>query len=147
MPAGLPRPTPDGKPFCNSLDRGRGRLIYLSVPYGLGIDGRAIPAVPRLMAHLTRGLMPLEVHGDVEWLLGGTDTGWLVTLLNPAGQHKAQQGITPTDFRQNRPVTIKARMPITTAVDRLLPDEPLGVEDNTLHCEVSAGGVRIIEMR
>lgn len=139
--------TPDGKPFCTAFDRGGGRLIYLSVPYGLGVDGRAVPAVARLMAHLTRGLMPLEIHGDVQWMLNRTDTGWLVTLLNPAGQQKPQQGITPTDFRQNRQVTINSHVPITTTVDRLLPDERPIVKDNTLHCEVPAGGVRIIEVR
>ena len=80
-------------------------------------------------------------------MLNRTETGWLVTLLNPAGQQKPQQGITPTDFRQNRPVTIKSHVPITTAVDRLLPDERPVVRDNTLHCEVPAGGVRIIEVR
>ncbi len=87
------------------------------------------------------------VTGEIEWMLNRTDTGWLVTLLNPAGQQKPQQGITPTDFRQNRQVTIKSHVPITTAVDRLLPDERPVVKDNTLHCEVPAGGVRIIEVR
>jgi hypothetical protein len=139
--------SPDGKAFCAGMDRGRGRLIYLSVPHGLGIDQRAVPAVARLMAHLTRGLMPIEVEGDVEWLVNRSDTCWLVTLLNPAGQHKPQQGITPTDFRQNQPVTIRSRVPISEARDRLLPDNRLVVENGAAGCEVSAGGVRIIELR
>ena len=68
-------------------------------------------------------------------------------LDDAAGQQKPQQGITPTDFRQNRRVTIKSHVPITTAVDRLLPDDRLVVKDNTLGCEVPAGGVRVIEVR
>lgn len=80
-------------------------------------------------------------------MLNRTETGWLITLLNSAGQQKSQQGITPTDFRQDRPVTIKSHVQITTAVDRLLGDDRLVVRDNTLRCEVSAGGVRIIEVR
>ena len=139
--------TPDGQAVCAAFDRGRGLLIYLSVPHGLGIDRRAVPLVPRLMAHLTRGLMPVEVRGDVEWIVNRTESGWLVTLLNPAGQHKPQQGITPTDFRENRLVTIESTVPITSARDRLLPDDKLSVEQNTVQCEVSAGGVRIIELR
>jgi hypothetical protein len=106
----------------------QGRLVHLSVPYGLGIDRRAVPAVARLMAHLTRGLMPLDVRGDIEWMVNRSDTGWLVTLLNPAGQQKPQQGITPTDFRKNRQVTVKSRVPIITAVDRLLEADPLVVK-------------------
>ena len=84
--------TPDGKCFCAAFDRGRGRLIYLAVPYGMGIDRRAMPVLPRLMAHLTRGLMPVEVSGEVEWMVNRTAAGWLITLLNPAGQSKPQQG-------------------------------------------------------
>jgi hypothetical protein len=139
--------TSEGQPFCTAFDRGRGRLIYLSVPHGLGIDGRAIPVVARLFAHLTRGLMPVTVAGDVEWMVNRSETGWLVTLLNPAGQLKPQQGITPTDFRENRPVSIRSLVPIKSARDRLLPDEKLVVEGNTVSCEVSAGGVRIIELQ
>lgn len=60
-------------------------MVYLSAPYGLGIDRRAVPVVARLMAHLTRRLMPVEVRGDVEWMLNRTEPGWLITLLNPAG--------------------------------------------------------------
>ena len=46
-PAGRPlATTPDGKCFCAAFDRGRGRLVYLAVPYGMGIDRRAMPVAP-----------------------------------------------------------------------------------------------------
>ncbi|MEX2026552.1 MAG: hypothetical protein WEH44_04615, partial [Pirellulaceae bacterium] len=138
--------TPDGKCFCAAIDRGAGRLIYLSVPRGLGIDMAIHPVVPRLMAHLSRGLMPVEVVGrdsvarpsglaaehqpwGVEWLVNRTSSGWCVTLLNPAGQDKPQHGITPTDYRQNKQVVIRSHVPITTVKDRLLPDDVLKVEN------------------
>jgi hypothetical protein len=78
--------------------------------------------------------------------VGRSQKGWLVTLLNPAGQLKPQQGITPTDYRENRRVAIKCRVPITSARDRLLPAERLEVKDNTLRLEALAGSVRIIEL-
>jgi hypothetical protein len=137
----------DGRVFCAAVDRGRGRLIYLTVPRGLGVDRSIHPVFPRLLAHLTRGLMPVEVEGEVEWLVNRTSDGWLVTLLNPAGQAKPQQGITPTDYRQNRTVTIRAKAPFQAARDRLRPDESFVIERNTVHCEVPAGGVRIIELK
>jgi hypothetical protein len=136
--------TPDGKVFCAAYDRGEGRLIVLSVPRGLGIDRAAVPALPLLFAHLTRGLMPVEVSGNVEWLVNRTKTGWIVTLLNPAGQAKPQQGITPTDFRENRAVTIRSAGPIAGASDWLFPDEPLVPRGKTLELVVPAGRVRIV---
>jgi hypothetical protein len=154
LPAGAQAPaaralatTPDGKCFCAAFERGRGRLVYLAVPHAMGLDRRAIPVLPRLMAHLTRGLMPVEVSGEVEWLVNRTSGGWAVTLLNPAGQKKPQQGITPTDFRENRRVTIRARVPIQSARDRLLPADVLPVRQNTVECEVPAGALRIVELR
>ena len=139
--------SPDGKTFCAAFDRGKGRLVYLSVPYGLGIDGQALPVLARLIAHLTRGLMPVDVDGDVEWLVNRSRSGWVVTLLNPAGQAKPQHGITPTDFRESRSIAIRSRVPVRSARDWLVPDEGLAVQDSTIHCEVPAGGVRIIELR
>lgn len=139
--------TPTGDVFCVAADRGKGRLIYLSVPRGLSISRQAIPVVPLLLLHLRSGLMPIEVAGDVEWLLNRTDTGWTVTLLNPAGQDKPQQGITPTDYRQNRPVTILGRTPIQAARDLLQPAEAFEVKANRVSFEVPAGGVRLIELR
>lgn len=139
--------TADGKPFCAAFDRGKGRLIVLSVPRGLGIDRTAVPVLAQLMTHLTRGLMPVEVRGDVEWLLNRTQTGWLVTLLNPAGQAKPQQGITPTDFRENRKVAIRATVPVSAARDWLFPEEKLTPQDGVLELTVPAGGVRVVELR
>jgi len=139
--------TPDGKCFCAAIDRGQGRLVFLSLPRGLGIDQSAHPVLPRLFVHLTRGLMPVEVRGDVNWLVNRTETGWVVTLLNPAGQDKPQQGITPTDYRQNRRVEIVSHVPVTMARDRLLPEESLKVEAGKVKLEVQAGGVRLLELQ
>jgi hypothetical protein len=138
---------PDGAAFCSAFDRGKGRLIVLSVPRGLGIDRAAVPAVARLFAHLTRGLMPVEVDGDVEWMVNRTASGWIVTLLNPAGQAKPQQGITPTDFRQNRRVMIRSRAPLASASDWLFPEEALKMAESQVGLEVPAGGVRIVELK
>ena len=117
--------TLDGKVYCAAFEQGKGRLIYLSVPHGLGIDRAAHPVLGHLLAHLTRGLMPVEVRGEVEWLVNRTATGWIVTLLNPAGQAKPQQGITPTDYRENRTITIRTAAPVKGAADWLFPDEKL----------------------
>jgi hypothetical protein len=75
----------------------------------------------------------------------------MVTLLNPYGQDKFQQGIQPADYRQNRTVTIRTASPIKTAVDRLLPTDTLKVDaaekGSTITLVVPAGGVRIVEIK
>lgn len=138
--------TTNGDTCCAAWDRGQGRLIWLSIPHGLSITKQAVPLVPRLIAHLTRGLMPVTVTGDVEWLVNRTERGWAVTLLNPAGDLKPQQGLFPTDFREARRITIRSRTPIRAARDILLPDDVLTVRDGAVECEVQAGGARIIEL-
>lgn len=138
---------PDGAVVCAAFERGQGRLVFLSVPRGLGIDRRATPMVARLFAHLTRGLMPVEVEGEVEWMVNRGAKGWLVTLLNPAGAEKPQQGITPTDYRLNKTVVIKSRVPVSEARDRLLPTDRLVVRGNRVETVVQAGAVRVVELK
>jgi hypothetical protein len=139
--------TLDGKCFCAAIDRDAGRIIYLSVPRGLGIDKSVHPVVPRLLAHLSRGQMPLEVSGEVEWLVNRAPDKWLLTLMNPQGQDKPQHGITPTDYRKNKQVTIRCRVPVKEARDRLLPEDSWPVVDSVISLEVPAGGVRIVEIK
>ncbi|HYG78038.1 MAG TPA: hypothetical protein VEK08_23735 [Planctomycetota bacterium] len=152
------KPVPNFEPpkdttnsFCSAFDRGKGRLIFLSVPKGLGIDRVAVPALPLLLSHVTRELMPVEVFGDVEWMVNRNATGWVVTLLNPAGQAKPQHGITPTDFRENRRITIKTVARSSSAADWLFPEEKLELkadgEGSSLELTVPAGGVRIVEFK
>jgi hypothetical protein len=142
---------PSGHGICAAFDRGKGRLIYLSVPHGLSITKQAHPVLPHLLASLTRGLMPVEVRGDVQWMVNRTGSGWAVTLLNPAGQLKPQQGITPTDYRENRRVTIRTRVPVKAARDLLLPDATVSVSEAKDGAEITlvvpAGGVRVIDLR
>jgi hypothetical protein len=142
--------TSDGKVCCAAFDRGKGRLIALAVPRGLGIDRSAVPMLAQLFAHLTRQLMPVEVRGDVEWLVNRSERGWIVTLLNPAGQAKPQHGVTPTDYRENRTVTLHTAQPVASAADWLFPEEKLHPravgEGSVLELVVPAGGVRIVEL-
>src|SRR5262249_39340615 len=134
-----------------AFDRGKGRLIVLAVPRGLGIDRAAHPVLARLLAHLTRRLMPVEVRGEVEWLLNRTATGWLGTLLNPARQVKPERGVSPTDYRQNRRVTLRTVRPVKSAADWLFPDEALAVQPDgggsALDLTVPAGSVRLLELK
>jgi hypothetical protein len=142
--------TASGAAIAAAFERGKGRLVFLSVPRGLGIDGAATPLVALVLAHARQGLLPLEVRGEVEWLLNRTDKGWIVTLLNPAGNNRLQHGVGPTDYRQERAVTIHTAQPVASAVE-WFTDSPLEVareaKQATIRITVPAGGVRIVELR
>jgi len=133
--------------YCGAYDRGQGRLIVLSVPHGLTITRQAHPMVAHLLRDLTRGLSPVEVRGDVQWLVNKTPTGWVVTLLNPAGQVKPQQGILPTDHREDRTVTVTVSAAVKSASDWLAPDDAIAVKDGKVTLTVRAGAVRVLELR
>lgn len=141
--------TAGGGAAASVLDRGKGRLVYVSVPLGLGIDGAATPLVGLVLAHARQGLLPVEVEGEVEWLLNRTDRGWLVTLLNPAGPTRLQHGVGPTDYRQQRTVTIRAARPVTAAGEWFTGAAPAVAADgggSTVRLVVPAGGVRVVEL-
>lgn len=129
---------------------GQGRLVYLSIPLGLGIDQAATPAVAFLLANARQGLLPVEVSGEVEWLLNRTEQGWIVTLINPAGCTKPQHGVVPTDYTQRRIVKLHSKEKWTQAQewfdDTTLPltSAPGG---SSVEILVPAGGVRIVEVQ
>lgn len=89
----------------------------------------------------------MEVDGGVEWSLNRTSSAWLVTLLNPAGQAKPRHGITPTDFRENRSVTLRTSFDVASASDWRMPDDPPAVTGRRVELTVPAGAVRIVEIR
>jgi hypothetical protein len=105
--------------------------------------------VALVLAHARQGLLPVEVEGEVEWLLNRTATGWLVTLLNPAGNHRLQHGVGPTDYRQRRRVTIRAALPVAGAREWLTESALDVVQEGgraVARITVPAGGVRILEL-
>jgi len=153
------RPIKGGRPLATAsggdaiaaaFDRGKGRLVVLSVPLGLGIDGAATPLVALVLAHARQGLLPVEVEGEVEWLLNRTDGGWLVALFNPAGNNRFQHGVGQTDYSQKRTVTIRAPRPETLASEWFTGETLApGREGDraAIRIIVPAGGVRIVEWK
>ncbi len=142
--------TEAGDSFCACADREAGRIIVLSVPHGLTISRALHPVSALLLAHLSRQQMPIEVDGEVQWLVNRGDGAWYVTLLNPAGQGKPQQGILPTDYRQNKTVTLRTCFALQSVSDWLAPDESFPTDqDNAQQVTITvpAGGVRIMQLK
>jgi hypothetical protein len=88
--------------------------------------------------------MPVEVEGDVEWLVNRGEKGWLVTLLNPAGSCRSRASSDGLPRKSDGDGAVSCADDIGRAT--IAADERLEVKDGR-HAEVSAGGVRVIELR
>ncbi|MCS7046886.1 MAG: hypothetical protein NZO58_11065, partial [Gemmataceae bacterium] len=140
---------------------GRGAVIVMLVPRGIGLDERAHPALPYLMNGLTQGLLPVDVRlangrrlqGEVMYSLNKTKNGWLVALYNHRGLDKTQTGIARVDRRAVAEVALELP-PDTTAVQELTEPRKLTVESPSgagqrprTTLRIPAGDVHVVEIR
>ncbi len=140
----------DGGAIASVFERGKGRLVFLSIPRGLGLDSAATPLVALVLAHARQGLAPVEVRGEVEWLLNRTDAGWLVALFNPAGNRRLQHGVGPTDYAQERRVALRTALEVSGATEWFSGgtlDVTRGGDRAGVELTIPAGGIRIVELR
>ena len=132
---------------CRACD-GRGQVITVGVPLGLGIDNRPVPLLGPLLRHLVQGLVPLRVGGDVEWTLNRLDDGgWAVGLLNNHGVIKPQHGVMPTDHAAAEAVTLTTPFPVRRGeewvTDTKVEWQPSGA-GATARLTIPAGAVRLV---
>lgn len=141
---------PDGAPLCISRKLGKGQIIVIGVPLGLGIDERPIPLLGLVMQNVTRGLMPLQVSGDVEWTLNKLDDGgWLVSLFNNRGVIKPQHGVLPTAHEEAQAVTLRVPFGVAKSAEWMTETPVTWQQANntaTANLTVPAGAVRLIEI-
>jgi hypothetical protein len=140
--------TADGAGVVTVETRGKGRLVYVAVPLGLGLDDRPVPLLAHVMRQVTEGLMPVKATGDAEWTLSRLDGGgWLVGLLNNRGVNKPQHGVNPTDHRETQSVVLTAAFPVARA-EEWMTGSPVewkqdqGTSNATV--TVPSGAVRLI---
>jgi hypothetical protein len=88
---------PAGDPLVTVNKLGRGSVIFCSLPDLLGEDERLTPFVAHLLAHLGADATPVQVRGEVEYLVNRNERGWVVTLINNKGVFKPQQGLAQVD--------------------------------------------------
>ncbi|HEY0455968.1 MAG TPA: hypothetical protein VGE41_06305 [Verrucomicrobiae bacterium] len=107
-----------GEPVIISRAIGKGMLVFIATPLGIGLDERPIPGMALLMRQLSDGLMPVRVKGEVEWTLDKlSDGGWLVGLFNNRGVIKPQHGVLPTNHREVAEVELEAGWPIAKSTE------------------------------
>jgi hypothetical protein len=139
-----------GVPVAVERTRGRGRIVHVGIPLGLGIDGRASPLLARLLVHLRRGLLPVEVEGPVGYALNRNRHGWVLTLRDDRGPRKPPHGLALRDGRAPARVRLSTRLPVRSArewvEERALPVGARGAE-RQVELAVPPGGLRIVELR
>jgi hypothetical protein len=127
---------------------GRGKLILVTVRDFLGEDERLLPAFAHLLAHLASEATPVEVKGDVEYLINRNSNGWVVTLFNDSGVFKPQQGMAQVDRNASASVTIALRNQKLLSATNWITNSNLQVDgDSNVHLTIAAGGVAIVELR
>jgi len=141
--------TPDEpEPLVTVNKIGRGKLILVAVRDLLGEDERMPPFVAHVLAHLASAATPVQLTGDVEYLINRNSNGWVVTIFNDSGVFKPQQGMAQVDRSAVSDVTIGLRNQKISAATDWLTDSKLAVSDGaTVHLQIPAGGISIVELK
>ena len=136
---------PNGDPLVAWNKIGKGSVILATVPDFLGIDERMTPFAAHLLAHIFADATPVNVSGDVEYLINRTETGWVVTLINNNGVFKPQQGLAQVDRNAYVNVNIGLRKGQIESATDWVTDRALNTDNLTVR--IAPGGVAIVELK
>jgi hypothetical protein len=100
-----------------------------------------------MLAHVFADATPVQVRGDVEYLINRTDNGWVVTLLNNNGVYKTQQGMAQVDRNAYVDVSISLRNEEVQSAVEWTSDAALKPEANKVNVRIAPGGVAVVELR
>ena len=140
---------PNGDPLVTVKKRNKGTVIFSALPDLLGEDGRMTPFAAHMLAHVFADATPVNVRGDVEYLINRTSNSWIVTLLNNNGVFKPQQGLAQVDRNAYVTAHISLRgSQISNAID-WMNDKPIDLQrgSNQFTVSIAPGGVAIVEIR
>jgi hypothetical protein len=140
---------PNGDPLVTVNKREEGTVVFSALPDLLGEDERITPFAAHMLAHVFSDATPVQVLGDVEYLINRTSNSWVVTLLNNNGVFKPQQGLAQVDRNAYVTASISLRgQALQSAVD-WITDKPVEIQRgaNQLSVSIAPGGVAIIEVR
>jgi hypothetical protein len=136
------------EPLVTMNKIGRGKLIFVAVPDLLGEDERMPPFVAHLLAHLASEATPVDVKGDVEYLINRNANGWVVTLFNDNGVFKPQQGMAQVDRAATVNVTIRLRnQKLSSATDWITNSTLQVAGGSSVQLMIPAGGVAVVELK
>ena len=109
--------TPSGAPLVTRNCFGAGAVVFSTVPFLLQENLNGVCFLPHLFEHLTSGLLPFTVTGDVEYAVNRNEDSWLITLLNNRGVYKLPPDPASIDPRQAQTVCITLATEPAAAAD------------------------------
>ncbi len=102
--------------------------------------------VAGVMTRLGAALLPIEVNGDIEYIVNRTRTGWVVGLINNDGVAKSYRSPVILDRTKTRQVTVRPRHTSRAAsASEWVMEQPLAIKDGGVRVTVPPGEVRIVE--
>jgi hypothetical protein len=142
--------SPTNDPLVTVNKIGRGSLVFVALPDLLGEDERLTPFVAHLLAHLCADATPVQVQGEVEYLVNRTTGGWAVTLLNNRGVLKPQQGLAQVDRSASVEVKLSLRGKGIEQAREWTDDKRLDISrdagQSSVRLKIAPGGVGIVEL-
>ena len=147
-----PSSSSSGDPLVTVHRDGRGRVVFCAIPDLLGLDERLTPVAAHLLTQLLADVTPLQIRGEIQYLVNRTPTNWIVTLINNRGIYKPQQGLARVERDEAADVSIALRdghqieraSEWTTEAEVEVKRSP-GNPDQ-LSVRVPPDGVRIVEL-
>jgi hypothetical protein len=142
--------TPANEPLVTINQLGRGKVILVAVRDLLGEDERLPAFVAHLLVHLAAGATPIQVAGDVEYMVNRNSTGWVVTLFNDNGVFKPQQGLAQVDRSASVEVTLSLRDSPIISASEWTADQPLSVRKQStgdvVNLKISPGSIAVVQL-
>jgi hypothetical protein len=142
--------TPTHDPLVTINKVGSGKVVFVALPDLLGEDERITPFVAHLLAHLCADVTPVQVRGEVQYLVNRTERGWVVTLINNKGVLKPQQGMAQVDRSQSVEVSLSIRGKGIEQAREWTEDKRLDIQresgQGTIKLNLAPGGVSIVEL-
>ena len=144
--------TLNGEPLVTVNKVGKGNIIVSSLPDLLGEDERLTPFAAHMLAHVFADATPIQVNGDVEYLVNRNDRGWVITLINNNGVFKPQQGLAQVDRTAVVTPMISLRGANILRAEEWLSEKQLTINKqagalDSVSVSIAPGGVAIVEIQ
>lgn len=138
----------NGKPLVAVNRFGKGNVIF-TTPYFMLMKNKTkrSPLIGRLLEKIQAEVLPVQVSGDVQFLLNKMDSGsWKLILMNNRGVTKEPLGSVETIYpRYDSKVTVS--LPEGASAKELYASAPLERQGRAITLSVPAGGLRVLEIQ
>jgi len=123
---------------------GNGIVVFNALPDLLGEDERITPFAAHMLEHVFARVTPVQVNGDVEYLINRNSRGWVVTLINNNGVFKPQQGMAQVE--RNAKVTATISLKGLVSASDWVGERSLTVTSDAVRVELAPGGIAVVEL-